>query len=66
MATAAACHFGYSPIPAPASANLAYFKDFGRRVDGFDPANVTGEQMNEIMDMLYKVRVWGTFTGETR
>jgi hypothetical protein len=50
----------YSPISLPPSANPAYFKDFGRRVDGFDPASVTDEQMAEIIDSLYTVGLFET------
>lgn len=49
-------HFKYKPIPIPPSADPAKFKDFGRQVEGFEPDNVTSEQMEEIMDMLYRVR----------
>lgn len=49
-------HFKYKPIPFPHSADPAMFKDFGRQVEGFEPDNVTSEQMEEIMDMLYRVR----------
>ncbi|WVQ79542.1 hypothetical protein IAT38_001641 [Cryptococcus sp. DSM 104549] len=54
MVNAAPSHFTYSSIPVPASANPEFFKDFGRKVDGFDPATVTDDQMQEIVDMLYK------------
>ncbi|WWD20010.1 hypothetical protein CI109_104483 [Kwoniella shandongensis] len=53
MATATT-HFTYSPIPLPASANPTHFKDFGRKVDGFDPDKVDDAQMEEIIDALYK------------
>ncbi|OWZ31670.1 taurine catabolism dioxygenase TauD [Cryptococcus neoformans c45] len=47
-------HFTYKPIPVPPSVDPTMFKDFGRQVEGFEPDNVTSEQMEEIMDMLYK------------
>lgn len=46
--------FTYSPIPTPPHADPTHFKDFGRQVKGYDPANVTPEQMQEIVHMLYK------------
>ncbi|ORY35067.1 taurine catabolism dioxygenase [Naematelia encephala] len=51
---AATTHFKYSPIPPPPTANPTYFAEFGRQVQGFDPSTVSEEQMNEIIDMLYK------------
>ena len=51
MATA----FQYHPLPLPSTANPAYFKELGRRVEGFDPETVTSEQMAEIKDKLYAV-----------
>ena len=53
MTTTAA--FTYSPLPLPPSANPAYFHDLGRTVEGFDPETVSEEQMDEIIDMLYRV-----------
>lgn len=53
-------HFTYKPIPVPPSVDPTMFKDFGRQVEGFEPDNVTSEQMEEIMDMLYKVRAMTT------
>ncbi|OCF33372.1 taurine catabolism dioxygenase TauD [Kwoniella heveanensis BCC8398] len=44
----------FSPIPLPPSANPTYFKDFGRKVEGFDPADIKDGQMDEIIDGLYK------------
>lgn len=55
-------HFNYKPIPVPPSADPAMFKDFGRQVEGFEPDNVTSEQMEEIMDMLYKARAMTVWT----
>jgi GH24 family phage-related lysozyme (muramidase) len=55
MATASHSHFTYTPIPAPASASPEHFKDFGRQVEGYVPSEVTPEQTQEIIDMLYKV-----------
>jgi hypothetical protein len=46
----------YHPLPLPPSANPKYFETLGRRVEGFDPANVSPEQMEEIKANLYKVR----------
>ena len=50
----------FHPIPIPPSANATYFKDVGKRVEGFDPATVTPEQLKEIQDALYKVSPDGT------
>ena len=52
--TTATTAFTYSPLPLPASANPKYFKNLGRRVEGFNPDTVTPEQMDEIIEMLYK------------
>lgn len=56
MATTSHSHFTYKPIPAPASASPEHFKDFGRQVEGYVPSEVTPEQTQEIIEMLYKVR----------
>lgn len=55
MATATSTTYTYSPIPTPPSANAAKLEGFGRKVEGFDPANVSEEGMKEIIEMLYKV-----------
>ncbi|KAK8861763.1 hypothetical protein IAR55_002586 [Kwoniella newhampshirensis] len=47
-------HFTYKPIPVASNANPLYFEDFGRQVEGFDPSRSTPEQMEEIINMLYK------------
>jgi len=47
-------HYTYSPVPLPSTADPKYFADFGRIVEGYDPDNVTKEQMDEIIEMLYK------------
>ncbi|WVW86554.1 hypothetical protein I302_108604 [Kwoniella bestiolae CBS 10118] len=44
----------FSPIPLPPSANPKYFSDFGRKVDGFDPSQMTPSQKDEIINNLYK------------
>ncbi|KAK1923876.1 taurine catabolism dioxygenase [Papiliotrema laurentii] len=44
----------FHPIPLPPSANPAYFENVGRRVEGFDPAQMTPEQLKEIQEQLYK------------
>ncbi|RSH93606.1 hypothetical protein EHS25_006252 [Saitozyma podzolica] len=54
MATASHSHFTYTPIPAPATASPEHFKDFGRQVEGYVPSEVTPEQTQEIIEMLYK------------
>jgi hypothetical protein len=50
-----AATLSYHPLPLPPSANPAYFQTLGRRVEGFNPDNVTPEQMEEIKQQLYKV-----------
>ncbi|KAK8849388.1 hypothetical protein IAR55_004720 [Kwoniella newhampshirensis] len=50
----ATTHFTYNPIPLPPSADPVHFKDFGRKVEGFDPAKIDDSQMEEIIEMLYK------------
>ncbi|KAK4687520.1 xanthine dioxygenase, partial [Tremellales sp. Uapishka_1] len=52
--TTATSHFSYSPIPLPPSADPKYFNDFGRKVDGFDPASMNEAQLEEIIDKLYE------------
>ena len=47
--------FSYSPLSVPPSADPAAFKDFGRKVEGFNPDTVDERGMAEIIDMLYKV-----------
>jgi hypothetical protein len=47
----------YSPIPLPPSANPQYFQELGRKVEGFNPEDVSSEQMAEIVDMLYRVNL---------
>ncbi len=54
-ATMATSTLSFHPIPLPASANPVYFKDVGKRVDGFDPSLASPEQLKEIQDALYKV-----------
>ncbi|WRT69366.1 uncharacterized protein IL334_006350 [Kwoniella shivajii] len=54
MVNATSSGLSFGPIPLPPSANPKYFKDFGRKVEGFDPAQMTEEQKEEIIDMLYK------------
>lgn len=49
--------FTYHPLPLPSTANPVYFKDLGRRVEGFNPETVTPEQMEEIKDKLYAVSI---------
>ncbi|KAF8333240.1 uncharacterized protein EI90DRAFT_3053541 [Cantharellus anzutake] len=43
------------PLPLPASANPAYFSEFGREVRGVDPGNIDTETFKEIEELLYKV-----------
>lgn len=47
--------FSYSPLTVPPSADPEAFKDFGRKVEGFNPDTVDERGMAEIVDMLYKV-----------
>lgn len=47
--------FSYSPLSVPPSADPAAFKDFGRKVEGFNPDTIDERGMSEIIDMLYKV-----------
>ncbi|KAF9025440.1 Clavaminate synthase-like protein [Hymenopellis radicata] len=42
------------PFPLPASADAAYFTDFGREVKGVDPGNFTPEQFKQIEQALYQ------------
>jgi hypothetical protein len=55
MATATPTRLAYSSIPISPSANPTAFDGFGKQVEGFDPADMTEENLKEIMDMLYKV-----------
>jgi hypothetical protein len=57
---ASTSHYTYSPLPLPPSANSKYFSELGRKVDGYNPEDVTPEQLAEIVDMLYKVCSSGT------
>lgn len=43
------------PIPFPETADPSKFTKFGREVKGFDPANFSPEQFEELKDALYKV-----------
>lgn len=43
------------PIPLPQTADASKFTKFGREVKGFDPANFTPEQFEELKEALYKV-----------
>ncbi|CAD6587475.1 MAG: hypothetical protein TREMPRED_004764 [Tremellales sp. Tagirdzhanova-0007] len=47
-------HYAYTPLPLPSSANPKYFSELGRRVEGFDPSNLSEKQMAEIINMLYR------------
>ncbi|KAF8896945.1 hypothetical protein CPB85DRAFT_1229516 [Mucidula mucida] len=42
------------PFTLPASADAAFFADFGREVKGVDPGNFTPEQFKEIEQALYQ------------
>lgn len=56
MATATQTQtFSYAPLSVPPSADPAAFKDFGRKVEGFNPDAIDEKGMAEIVDMLYKV-----------
>ncbi len=44
-----------APLSLPASANPAYFSEFGREIRGVDPGNVDPETFKEIEELLYKV-----------
>ncbi|WVQ74627.1 hypothetical protein IAR50_004228 [Cryptococcus sp. DSM 104548] len=54
VSTSNPTHFSYKPVPLPPTANPDMFHEFGRQVEGFDPETVTDEQMDEIVDQLYK------------
>lgn len=47
--------YTYSGLPLPPAADPAAFKDFGRKVEGFNPDTIDDKGMAEIMEMLYKV-----------
>jgi len=47
--------YTYSGLPLPPAADPAAFKDFGRKVEGFNPDTIDDKGMAEIIDMLYKV-----------
>jgi hypothetical protein len=47
--------YSYSGLPVPPSADPAAFKDFGRKVEGFNPDTIDDKGMAEIVEMLYKV-----------
>lgn len=42
------------PVPLPPSADASKFQDFGRIVEGVDPANLSPEEFKEIEQLLYK------------
>lgn len=44
-------------LPLPPSANPAHFADFGREVKGVKAGKLTEEQLKEIQNLLYKVRL---------
>ncbi len=46
------------PFTLPASADAAFFADFGREVKGVDPGNFTPEQFKEIEQALYQVSAY--------
>ncbi|EIW72335.1 hypothetical protein TREMEDRAFT_26085 [Tremella mesenterica DSM 1558] len=50
-------HFTYTPLPLPPHVKAEAFKDLGREVKGYDPAIVTPEQMDEIIEMLYRYSI---------
>lgn len=52
---AATQSYTYSGLPLPPAADPAAFKDFGRKVDGFNPDTIDEKGMAEIVEMLYKV-----------
>ncbi|KAL7424820.1 hypothetical protein Q5752_000504 [Cryptotrichosporon argae] len=56
-ATAAPRHFTYAPVPPSPQADPKYFQNFGRKVEGFNPDAVTKEQMDEIIEMLYRHQI---------
>jgi hypothetical protein len=64
--TTATASYTYSPIPVPPHVSKEHFKEFGREVHGYDPANVTEAQTKEIVEMLYKVSLAGVGCGEGR
>ena len=43
------------PVPLPPSADSSKFQDFGRIVEGVDPANLSPDEFKEIEQLLYKV-----------
>jgi len=47
--------YTYSGLPLPPAADPAAFKDFGRKVEGFNPDSIDEKGMAEIIEMLYKV-----------
>jgi hypothetical protein len=47
--------YTYSGLPLPPAADPAAFKDFGRKVEGFNPDKIDEKGMAEIIEMLYKV-----------
>ena len=47
--------YTYSGLPLPPAADPAAFKDFGRKVEGFNPDAIDEKGMAEIIEMLYKV-----------
>jgi hypothetical protein len=47
----------YTPVTLPPSAAPEHFETFGRVVEGFDPASYSAEQMDEIVDKLFEVRL---------
>jgi hypothetical protein len=49
--------YTYSGLPLPPAADPAAFKDFGRKVEGFNPDTIDDKGMAEIIEMLYKVRL---------
>jgi hypothetical protein len=45
-----------TPLPLPPTADASKFVDFGKEVKGVDPGNLSPEQLEEIKQLLYKVR----------
>lgn len=44
------------PVPFPPSADASKLKDFGRIIQGVDPANLSPEEFKELEELLYKAR----------
>jgi hypothetical protein len=60
---AATQSYKYSGLPLPPAADPAAFKDFGRKVEGFNPDTIDEKGMAEIIDMLYKVCIGAELIG---